>query len=101
VTGTTPTGPTKRALRALADGESTDAEPAAGIVDEATEALKSVEAAVRFLDGRGVERLARAVVTLGRDGDTARVRRGRDALGALRAFQSALDDRWEGTPTGS
>jgi hypothetical protein len=91
---TVPTGPTKRALRALAGDESIDAE-AGGTVDEAVEALESVEAALRFLDDGGVERLARAVVAAGRDGDATRVRRGRDALGTLRAFQSALDGRWE------
>jgi hypothetical protein len=97
---TAPTEPTRRALRVLASGGSVDVEPAEATVDEAAEALESVEAAVRFLDDGGVERLARAVVVAGRNGDSARVRRGRDVLGTLRAFQSALDGRQGRASTG-
>jgi hypothetical protein len=104
VTGTTPTGATKRALRALvADGATShDPPPTAAdavardpsrTVDEATDALESVEAASRYLAGDGVDRLARAVVAAGRRGDRETVRRGRETLAALQALRAALDGR--------
>ncbi|WP_192918598.1 hypothetical protein [Salinigranum salinum] len=88
--GTTPTGATKRTLRALASGAPGD-DPPARVVDDATDALESVETATRLVDAGGVGRLARAVAGAARDGDDATVRRGREALAGLCAFRAALD----------
>ncbi|WP_318566761.1 hypothetical protein [Salinigranum marinum] len=63
------------------------------VVDEATRATECVESAARFLATDGVDRLARAVAGAVRDGDDDTVRRGRESLSALRAFESALDGR--------
>jgi hypothetical protein len=88
-----PTGSTRRALRTLATptGVDADGDTPVATVDEATAALESVERATRFLATDGVHRLTHAVVESVRDGDAATVRRGREALATLRAFQSALD----------
>jgi hypothetical protein len=104
VTSTTPTGATKRALRALVAADAvvrgppstaTDAvaRDPSRTVDEATDAFESVEAASRYLAGDGVDRLARAVVAAGRRGDGETVRRGRETLAALQALRAALDGR--------
>lgn len=87
---TTPTGTTKRALRALASPTAVDRSPAR-VVDDAADAVESVEAAARFVDDGGVDRLARAVAGAVRDGDDATVRRGRETLAVLEAFRAALD----------
>jgi hypothetical protein len=94
MTETTPTGATKRALRALVADDPVDGSTAEGperVVAEAVRATERVEHAVEFLAADGVERLARAVVTAARSGDEATVRRGRGALSTLRAFRAALD----------
>ena len=94
MTETTPTGATKRALRALVADDPVDGSTAEGperVVAEAVRATERVEHAVEFLAADGVERLARAVVTAARSGDEATIRRGREALSTLRAFRAALD----------
>jgi hypothetical protein len=82
---------TRRTLRALADRRRRSDDPSA-VVREATAALASVEAGARFLADGGEARLARALAGAVRDGaDEETVRRGREALAALRALETALD----------
>jgi hypothetical protein len=91
----TPDGSTRGTLRAMAAGPAADGgtggEAYAQVVDDATEALADVETAARFLSAGGTGRLARTIVEAVRAGDGSTVRRGREALSALRAFQVALD----------
>lgn len=90
---TTDLAATKRALRALVDDDVADGDRPEPVVDEAIRATECVERAARFLAADGVDRLARAVAEAVRDGDDETVRRGRESLAALRAFESALDGR--------
>lgn len=90
---TTELAATKRALRALVTDDVADGDRPEAVVDEAARATECVERAARFLAADGVDRLARAVAGAVRDGDDDTVRRGRESLAALRAFESALDGR--------
>jgi hypothetical protein len=92
VADTTPTGATKRALRALAADDVLAHDPSRTVA-AATDALESVETASRYLADDGLGRLARAVAAAGRRGDDETVSRGRETLAALQALRAALDGR--------